>query len=48
MDLNSSKLNSPIIPIDPTYKQRNVLAALSKETFEMFQKSCKEFLENPL
>ncbi|OQA68962.1 MAG: CCA-adding enzyme [Candidatus Diapherotrites archaeon ADurb.Bin253] len=47
MDLNSSKLNSPIILIDPTYKQRNVLAALSKETFEMFQKSCKEFLENP-
>ncbi len=47
MDLNSSKLNSPIILIDPTYKQRNVLAALSKETFYKFQKSCKEFLENP-
>lgn len=47
MDLNSSKLNSPIIVIDPTYKQRNVLAALSQETFEKFQKSCKEFIEKP-
>jgi tRNA nucleotidyltransferase (CCA-adding enzyme) len=47
MDLNSSKLNSPIILIDPTYKQRNVLAALSQETFEKFQKSCREFLKNP-
>ena len=47
MDLNSSKLNSPIILIDPTYKQRNVVAALSQETFEKFQKACKEFIENP-
>lgn len=47
MDLNSSKLNSPIILIDPTYKQRNALAALSKETFEEFKKDCKKFLKNP-
>lgn len=47
MDLNSSKLNSPIILIDPTYKQRNVLAALSQETFEKFQKACREFIKNP-
>ena len=47
MDLNSSKLNSPIILIDPTYKQRNTLAALSKETFEKFKKNCKKFLKNP-
>ena len=47
MDLNSSKLNSPIIIIDPTYKQRNVLAALSQETFEKFQKSCIEFIKKP-
>jgi len=38
MDLNSSKLLAPIILIDPTYKQRNVLAALSDETFEKFKK----------
>jgi len=47
LDLNSSKLSSPIILIDPTYKQRNVLAALSQETFERFKKECKKFLENP-
>ena len=38
MNLNASKLNSPIILIDPTYKQRNTLAALSNETFENFKK----------
>lgn len=47
MDLNSSKLNSPIILIDPTYKHRNALAALSEETFRKFQKSCIEFIKNP-
>lgn len=47
MDLNSSKLESPIILIDPTYKQRNALAALSKETFEKFKKECDKFLKNP-
>lgn len=47
IDLNSSKLNSPIILIDPTYKQRNALAALSQETFEKFQKVCKKFIKRP-
>ncbi len=47
MDVNSSKLKSPIILIDPTYKQRNALAALSEETLEKFQKVCKKFLKNP-
>ncbi len=47
MDLNESKLLSPIILIDPTYKQRNALAALSLETFRGFQKACKKFLKNP-
>lgn len=47
LDLNSSKLNSPVILIDPTYKQRNALAALSQETFEKFQKVCREFIKNP-
>lgn len=47
MDLNSSKLNSPVILIDPTYKHRNVLAALSQETFEIFQKACREFIKSP-
>jgi len=47
LDLNEAKLISPIILIDPTLKQRNVLAALSKETFERFKKSAKSFLKNP-
>jgi tRNA nucleotidyltransferase (CCA-adding enzyme) len=47
MDLNSSKLISPIILIDPTYKQRNVAAALSEDTFKNFQKICRKFLKNP-
>lgn len=47
LDINSAKLLSPIILIDPTYKQRNVLAALSQETFDNFRESCKSFLKNP-
>lgn len=46
-EINESKLQSPIILVDPTWKERNVLAALSKETFEKFQKAAKEFLKNP-
>lgn len=47
MNLNTAKLQAPIILIDPTYKQRNVCAALSEETFKQFRYSCKEFLKNP-
>ncbi len=47
MDINASKLYSPVILIDPTYKQRNVLAALSEETFRKFRKACQDFLKNP-
>jgi len=47
MDINAAKIQSPIVLIDPTYKQRNALAALSDETFRAFQKACKNFLKNP-
>jgi len=47
MDLNSAKLESPIILIDPTYKQRNAAAALSEKTFERFKQAAEEFLKNP-
>ncbi|MBU2615717.1 MAG: nucleotidyltransferase domain-containing protein [Nanoarchaeota archaeon] len=47
LDLNASKIQSPIILIDPTYKTRNVLAALSEKTFLRFQKASKKFLKNP-
>ncbi len=47
MDMNSSKLESPIILVDPTYKQRNALATLSPEVFEKFKEQCRKFLKNP-
>jgi tRNA nucleotidyltransferase (CCA-adding enzyme) len=47
MDVNTSKLGSPIILIDPTYKQRNAAAALSEGTFKKFQTECKDFLKHP-
>ena len=46
-ELNENKLKSPVILIDPTYKERNALASLSRETFEKFQDSAKKFLKNP-
>jgi len=47
MNMNSAKMLSPIVLIDPTYRERNALAALSKETFERFQKACNRFLKSP-
>jgi tRNA CCA-adding enzyme len=47
MFLNESKTQSPIILIDPTNKDRNALAGLNNETFEIFKKACIEFIKNP-
>jgi tRNA CCA-adding enzyme len=47
IELNEAKLNSPVILVDPTYKERNALAALSFETFYRFQEAAKKFLKNP-
>jgi tRNA nucleotidyltransferase (CCA-adding enzyme) len=47
MDINASKLQSPIILIDPTFKQRNAAAALSEETFEKLKYAARKFLKNP-
>lgn len=46
-ELNENKTNVPIILVDPTWKERNALAALSFETFEKFQKASREFLKKP-
>jgi len=46
-ELNSAKLESPIILIDPTFKERNATAALSAETFLKFKEACRKFLKNP-
>ncbi len=47
MNMNSSKMVSPIVIIDPTYKERNALAALSDETFKEFKEACKKFIKKP-
>jgi tRNA CCA-adding enzyme len=47
IELNESKIHSPIILIDPTWKERNVLAALNWETFLKFQSAAREFLKKP-
>lgn len=45
--INMSKLQSPLILVDPVQKERNVTAALSKEKLLEFSKSCKKFLVRP-
>lgn len=47
LNLNEAKISSPIVFVDPTFKERNALAALSKETFLRFQESCIKFLKKP-
>jgi len=47
IEMNASKTKSPIVVVDPTWKDRNVLASLSNETFDRFRKAAKEFLKNP-
>jgi tRNA nucleotidyltransferase (CCA-adding enzyme) len=47
MELNEAKLQSPLILIDPTFKDRNALAALSYKTFYNFRDYCLKFLKNP-
>lgn len=46
-ELNASKLNCPIILIDPTYKYRNISAGLGFESFEKFIDVTKKFLKSP-
>jgi tRNA nucleotidyltransferase (CCA-adding enzyme) len=45
--LNKSKIQSPLIVIDPVQKERNAAAALSKEKFDILVNKAKQFLKNP-
>lgn len=45
--VNTSKLVSPLIVIDPVQKDRNAAAALSIGKFEAFKKAAREFLKRP-
>lgn len=44
--INKSKLNSPLIIVDPVDKKRNAAAALSLEKFKQFKKLAKEYLNS--
>jgi len=46
-ELNSSKLQGPVVLVDPTYKFRNVCAGLGLETFGKFLETGKAFLKSP-
>jgi tRNA nucleotidyltransferase (CCA-adding enzyme) len=46
-EINASKLHSPIVLVDPTYKYRNVCAGLGFETYEKFVEISKDFLKSP-
>lgn len=45
--INEAKLSSPIVLVDPTFKERNAVAALSAETFSRFKDACVKFLKSP-
>jgi tRNA nucleotidyltransferase (CCA-adding enzyme) len=47
LEINESKMQSPVVLIDPTWKERNVLAALNNESFQKFQEALRKFLKNP-
>jgi len=46
-EINSSKLNSPVVLVDPTFKFRNVTAGLGLETFDGFCNVAEKFLKSP-
>lgn len=47
IELNNSKLTSPLILIDPVDKNRNAAAAVSQEKYNLFIKTCKDYLKKP-
>jgi len=47
IEMNGSKIESSIVLVDPTFKERNVLAALRNETFLKLKKSLEILLKKP-
>lgn len=47
IEINKSKLTSPLIVIDPVQKDRNAAAALSREKFDILRSKAAEFLKSP-
>lgn len=46
-ELNESKLNSPLILIDPVEAGRNVAAAMSREKYDTFRTAASAFVQEP-
>lgn len=46
-ELNSVKLDSPMMVVDPIQPERNASAALGYEKFELFKKKANQFLTKP-
>ncbi len=46
-NMNQSKIQGPMIIIDPVMKKRNAASALSYNKFALFKKKAKEYLKNP-
>lgn len=46
-EINQSKLNSPIVLIDPTNKYRNICAGLSKDSLDKLKQTARDFLKSP-
>jgi tRNA nucleotidyltransferase (CCA-adding enzyme) len=47
LNINESRQQSPIVVVDPVWKERNVTAALSNESFKTFQVAARKFLKSP-
>lgn len=47
LEMNESKLISPVIVVDPTYPVRNATAAVSAESLAKFIKACRKFNSKP-
>lgn len=46
-NINQSKIQGPLIVIDPIQKKRNAASALSSEKFSIFKKKARDFLKKP-
>lgn len=45
--MNESKIQGPLVLVDPVQKSRNVTAALAGEKFSLFSEACRRFVARP-
>jgi len=46
-NINTSKMQGPLVVVDPILSSRNAAAALSRESVEIFMKNAERFLKKP-